>query len=111
MNDMYVAIMAGLFVGLIGLILAYIVYFITAEVCSRKSKKAITAGMHNFRIVTMFGTKVYMDGKELMGVRSIDYHISYDEVPTVKIELYGNVTEFNGQVISKIRGMNVPDRK
>ena len=105
---MSVAITAGLIIGLIGLTIAYLVYFITAAICKRIDSRVITDGMHKFRIVPLFGrAKVYMDGKELMGVRSIDYHISYDELPIVKIELAGNMTEFNG--ILEIR--NVPDRK
>lgn len=108
MNDVSVAITAGLVIGLIGLTTAYLVYFITAAICKRIDSRTITDGMHKFRIVPMFGiTKVYMDGKELKGVRSIDYHISYDEMPTVKIELAGNMTEFNG--ILEIK--NVPHRK
>lgn len=105
---MVVAMITGLIVGLIGLAIAYLVYFITAAICKWIDSRTITDGMHKFRIVPMFGrTKVYMDGKELMGVRSIDYHISYDELPVVKIEFAGNMTEFNG--ILEIR--NVPDRK
>ena len=106
--EMIVSITVGLVVGIIGLAISYIVYFVTAAICKRIDSRTITDGMHKFRIVPLFGrTKVYMDGKELMGVRSIDYHISYDEIPTVKIELAGNMTEFNG--ILEIR--NVPDRK
>ena len=105
---MIVSITVGLVVGLIGLIISYLVYFITAAICNRRDRKAITNGFHNFRVIPFFGvSKVYMDGKELKGVRSVDYHISYDEIPTVKIEFVGYMTEFNG--IFEVK--NVSNRK
>lgn len=35
------------------------------------------------------GTKCFIDGKEMSKVRSIDFHVAVDEVPTVEIGMLG----------------------
>ena len=107
---MIVSITVGLVVGLIGLIISYLVYFITAAICRRIDRKTIDNGrFHKIRIVSpneysLFPTSVYLDGQKLKGVHSVDYHISVDEVPIVNIELIGGDIEVEGLY-------NVPDRK
>ena len=99
---MSVAITAGLVIGLIGLAIAYLVYFITAAICRRIDKKTIdNTRFHKIRIVSsngysLFPTTVYLDGQKLKGVQSVDYHISVNEVPIVNIELIGGGIEVEG---------------
>ena len=110
MNDVSVAITAGLIIGLIGLTTAYLVYFITAAICRRIDKKKIdNTRFHKIRIVStneysLIPTFVYLDGQKLKGVQSVDYHVSVNEVPVVNIELIGGSIEVEGLY-------NVPDRK
>lgn len=45
---------------------------------------------HNLKIdgtLSGMGTKVYLDGKELHGVRSIKYEVGMDRITTARIEL------------------------
>lgn len=99
---MVVAMITGLIVGLIGLAIAYLVYFITAAICRRIDKKTIdNTRFHKIRIVSpneysLIPTTVYLDGQKLKGVRSVSYHISLDEVPVVNIELIGENIEVEG---------------
>lgn len=104
---MIVAIITGVVVGLIGFLLAYLVYFVTYRVCERITLD--NSRFHRIRVVTpdsMYPTHVYLDGKKLKGVRSVDYHISVDEVPTVTIEFYGQSIEMDGYVHNKRRSDN-----
>ena len=45
---------------------------------------------HEIRIdgkITGLGTHVYVDDKEIRGVRGVDYHVAVDEVSTVTLEV------------------------
>ena len=104
---MIVAVLTGLTVGLIGLVLAYLVYFVTYRVCERITLD--NSRFHRIRVVTpdsMYPTHVYLDGRKLKGVRSVDYHISVEEIPTVTIEFYGQSIEMDGYVHNKRRSDN-----
>ena len=41
-------------------------------------------------------TKIFLDGEELTGVRSVKYEIVYNDHPLITLELYGNDVEFEG---------------
>lgn len=97
---MIVAIITGLIVGLIGLGLAYLVYYVTCKICERITLN--NTYFHKIRVVSPDGgiipTQVYLDGRKLDGVMSVDYHISTEEIPTVIIEMYGKEIDVNGVV-------------
>lgn len=50
-----------------------------------------TSAMHDIEVKTndKLRTSVLIDGKEINGIRKIDFHTSVDEVPTFNLELVG----------------------
>jgi hypothetical protein len=42
--------------------------------------------------------QIYLDGKELKGVRSIEVSIGVDEIPTVKLEFIGFNIDMDSEV-------------
>lgn len=97
---MGVAIITGLVIGLIGLAIAYLVYFITADICKGIDQETISnRRFHKIRVEKyfIFPTCVYLDGYKLKGVRSVDYQISDDELPILHIELIGGSIDIEGE--------------
>ena len=95
---MIVAVLTGLTVGLIGLVLAYLVYRVTERVCEKIVINHVR--YHKIRVVSpddsLFPTNVYLDGKKIEGVLSLNYHIGTKEIPRMTIELLANSIEIEG---------------
>ena len=61
----------------------------------KKRPRTDNPKFHDLKVVPLSGNyaRVYLDGREITGVRSIDYHICVDEMPTAVMEVYANKFE------------------
>ena len=90
---MLIAILTALVTLIIGMIGGYITFTLMA----RPKDLGGVSKFHNIRVCSPDGgilpTHVYIDGKEIHGVTSLDYHISIDEKPTVTIKGFASGIE------------------